>query len=533
MARLGEHSDLTSGSASANSGSYEAGMFVKVNAAVAMGVEAMPIEVEVDGSRGLVQTQIVGLPDKAVNEAKERVRTAIENGGYDFPMQRLTINLAPADVKKEGPSFDLPIAVGILAVSHQVNPDAVGRYAMVGELALDGRVRAVNGVLPIVMALRDQRYKSVIVPQDNAAEAGLVEGINVYPVSHLREVVGLLNGSLLQEPYVTETEEFFSYQQAPLAKDFSEVMGQESIKRAVVVAAAGGHNMLMIGNPGVGKSMIASRIPGILPRMTLEEAVATTKVHSCAGKLSKDRPLVCARPYRSPHHTVSDVGMVGGGANPRPGEVSLSHHGVLFLDELPEFNRKTLEVLRQPLEDGTVTITRAAGSYTFPAQIMLVAAMNPCPCGYLGHPKRQCTDSPRQVASYRNRISGPLLDRIDIQVEVPNVEFHKLHSDAKQTDSATMAKQVREARAIQTKRYDGLGVSANAHMSDRMINEFVTVTHDGKALLETAMNSLSLSPRAYTRIKKVARTIADIEGERDVNAQHISEAIAYRSLDRS
>ncbi|MCA8939127.1 MAG: YifB family Mg chelatase-like AAA ATPase, partial [Planctomycetes bacterium] len=357
------------------------GMIVKVKSAAVHGVDALPIEVEVDGSGGTGNLQIVGLPDKAVNEAKERVRTAICNAGYDFPHQRLTVNLAPADIKKEGPSFDLPMAVGFLAVSHQVDPDAACRYAMVGELALDGRVRAVSGVLPIVLELKRRRYRGIIVPEANAVEAGVVEGIEVYPVSHLREVVGLLNGTYIQEPYVTEISTYMMGDERPSVPDFRDVQGQESVKRAVVVAAAGGHNILMLGNPGVGKSMIARRIPGILPEMTIEEALETTKVYSTSGKLSKDAPLVCQRPFRSSHHTISDVGLIGGGATPRPGEVSHAHNGVLFLDELPEFSRKTLEVMRQPLEDGFATITRASGSYRFPARFMLVAAMNPCPCG--------------------------------------------------------------------------------------------------------------------------------------------------------
>lgn len=508
------------------------GMMVKVRSATLHGVDAVPIEVEVDGSRGMAGMQIVGLPDKAVNEAKERVRTAIENSGYDFPVQRLTINLAPADIKKAGPSFDLPIAVGLMAVSHQVDPDSTGRYAMIGELALDGRVRAITGALPIVLELKRRRYRGVILPQENAAEAGVVEGIDIYPVSHLSEVVGFLNGSHVIEPFETDTDAYFNSPDARNAPDFADVKGHESVKRAVVVAAAGGHNMLMIGNPGVGKSMIARRIPGILPNLTLDEALETTKLYSIAGLLSRERPLVTARPFRAPHHTISDAGLVGGGSTPRPGEMSLSHHGVLFLDELPEFNRKTLEVMRQPLEDGNVTVSRASGSFTFPAKLMLIAAMNPCPCGYLGHPHRRCLDTPKQIHAYRNRISGPLLDRIDIQLEVAGIDSRKLASDEPSTDSTTMRAQVQRARDMQNKRFKGTTMRCNAHMDDRSLRKFAKLNAEARKLLDAAMKSLSLSPRAYTRIQKLARTIADLDGSEAVLTAHVSEAISYRSLDR-
>lgn len=508
------------------------GMMVKVRSATFHGVDAVPIEVEVDGSRGVAGMQIVGLPDKAVNEAKERVRTAIENSGYDFPVQRLTINLAPADIKKAGPSFDLPIAVGLLAVSHQVDPDSTGRYAMLGELALDGRVRGIAGTLPIIMELKRRRYRGVIIPQDNAAEAGVVEGIDIYPVSHLTEVVGFLNGSHVIEPFETDTDAYFAQPDPRAVPDFADVKGHESVKRAVVVAAAGGHNMLMIGNPGVGKSMIARRIPGILPNLTLNEALETTKLYSIGGLLSRDRPLITQRPFRAPHHTISDAGLVGGGSNPRPGEISLSHHGVLFLDELPEFNRKTLEVMRQPLEDGQVTVSRASGSFTFPARLMLVAAMNPCPCGYLGHPNRRCLDSPKQIHAYRNRISGPLLDRIDIQLEVAGIDARKLASNEPSTGSQAMRAQVQKARDMQSKRFKGTNMMCNAHMDDRALRNFVQLNADAQKLLDSAMKTLSLSPRAYTRIQKLARTIADLDGSEKVLTPHVSEAISYRSLDR-
>ncbi len=508
------------------------GVFVKVRCAAAHGVEAIPIEIEVDGSRGQASLQIVGLPDKAINEAKERVRTAIENSGYDFPVGRLTINLAPGDIRKEGPSFDLPIAIGLLAVSHQVDLNSIGRYALIGELALDGRVRPVTCVLPIVMELRRRRYPAVIVPEANAAEAGVVEGIDVYAVSHLKEVVGLLNGTYMLEPFRTDIDAYFSAARDPHPLDFSEVIGQEAVKRAVVVAAAGGHNMLMLGNPGVGKSMIAKRIPGILPDLTIDEALTTTKVYSAAGKLNRDNPIITRRPFRAPHHTVSDAGLVGGGMNPRPGEISMAHNGVLFLDELPEFNRKTLEVMRQPLEDGNVTITRASASYTFPARIMLVAAMNPCPCGMLGHPTRKCECSPKQIFAYRNRVSGPLLDRIDIHLEVPTVDVQRFSRAGRSVSTDEMRAQAIAAREIQLRRYAGTGVTCNAHMTDRMVQKKVLLDGPGQRLLDSAMTALSLSPRAFTRIKKLARTIADLAGSAEVLAEHISEAIGYRALDR-
>jgi len=508
------------------------GIIVKVRTAAAHGVDAMPIEIEVDSSRGQAGIRIVGLPDKAVNEAQERVRAAMENSGYDFPVTKITINLAPGDIRKEGPSFDLPIAVGLLAVSHQIDPNAVGRFAMLGELALDGRVRGVTGVLPIVMELKRRRYQAVIVPEDNAAEAGVVDGISVYAVSHLKEVVGLLNSTYIIEPFKTDVEAYFARLRDPHPLDFSEVIGQEAVKRAVVVAAAGGHNMLMLGNPGVGKSMIAKRIPGVLPDLTIPEALTTTKVYSAAGKLSRENPIITRRPFRSPHHTVSDAGLVGGGMNPRPGEISLAHNGVLFLDELPEFNRKTLEVMRQPLEDGHVTITRAQASYTFPARIMLIAAMNPCPCGYLGHPHRKCLDTPRQIIAYRNRVSGPLLDRIDVHLEVPTVDVQKFSRAGRSLGTAEMAAQARAARDIQTRRFKGTPVTCNAHMTDRMVQELVKLDGPSSTLLDQAMKQLAMSPRAYARIKKLARTLADLAASENISIEHVSEAIGYRALDR-
>lgn len=510
-------------------------MIVRILSAGVVGIEATGVDVEVDGARAVQDPSFttVGLPDKSVSESKERVRAAIANSGYDFPVQRITVNLAPADLKKEGPAYDLPIAVGLLAVSHQVDPNAVTRYAMAGELALDGRIRRVSGALPMALALRARNVKSLILPEENAAEAAVADGIDIIPVGHLREVVGLINGTSPIEPCRVDLEKFFEEADHP-GFDFSDVRGQESAKRALIIAAAGGHNVLMVGNPGVGKSMLSKRLPTILPRMTLAEALETTKVWSVAGLVTKDRPLITTRPFRSPHHTISDAGIVGGGANPRPGEISLSHNGVLFLDEFPEFNRKTLEVMRQPLEDGTVTISRAAGSLTFPAKLMLVAAMNPCPCGYLGHPSKPCQCTPRQVAQYRSKISGPLLDRIDIHLEVPAVDLKELSGERMGMSSAEMLRQVQTARDIQTRRFKGAreGLHNNAAMNDKEVRQFAHLSAPVKALLDGAMETLQLSARAYTRIRKIARTIADLAGASDIGPEHVTEAIGYRSLDR-
>ncbi len=510
-------------------------MIVRIQSAGVVGIEAMGVDVEVDGARtqGDPVFTTVGLPDKSVNESKERVRAAIDNSGYDFPLLRITVNLAPADMKKEGPAYDLPMAVGLMAVNHQIDPNAVTRFAMVGELALDGRIRRISGALPIALALRARHVKSLIVPEENAPEAAVVDGIEIIPVGHLREVVGFINGTSPIEPFRVDLEKYFQEAEHP-GLDFADVRGQESAKRALIIAAAGGHNVLMVGNPGVGKSMLSKRLPTVLPRMTLPEALETTKIYSVAGMVTKDKPLITARPFRSPHHTISDAGIVGGGANPRPGEISLSHNGVLFLDEFPEFNRKTLEVMRQPLEDGTVTISRAAGSLTFPAKLMLVAAMNPCPCGYLGHPSKPCNCTTRQIAQYRSKISGPLLDRIDIHLEVPAVDLRELSGERVGLSSADMLKQVQAARDVQTRRFQGAreGLHNNAGMNDKEVRKFADLTPDVKSLLDGAMETLQLSARAYTRIRKIARTIADLEGATRIGPDHITEAIGYRTLDR-
>jgi magnesium chelatase family protein len=508
-------------------------MICKVQCAGIAGIAATPVEVEVDGAPIVGQSSpeflVVGLPDKSINESRERVRAAIENAGYDFPVQRITVNLAPADLRKEGPSYDLPIAVGLLAINHQIDHNAVGRFAMIGELALDGRLRRVAGVLPIVLELKKRN-----LPEDNAPEAAVVNGIDVIPAGHLREVVGFINGNLPIEPFRIDVEAFFQ-QAESYGADYADVRGQEAAKRALMIAAAGGHNVLMIGNPGVGKSMLSKRLPTVLPRMTLAEALETTKIYSVAGEVTRDNPLVTRRPFRSPHHTISDAGMIGGGTNPRPGEISMAHNGVLFLDEFPEFNRKTLEVMRQPLEDGTVTISRAVGSLTFPARLMLVAAMNPCPCGYLGHPTKKCSCTPRMIGNYRSRISGPLLDRIDIHLEVPAVDLKELSGARPGLTSDQMRAQVQAARDAQTRRFarDPRGLHANAAMSDQDVNRFAALAPPVKTLLDQAMEALQLSARAYTRIRKIARTIADLEGAAEIGPDHITEAIGYRTLDRA